>query len=63
MKVIGSSHHRFTKQRLCLYNMIAFHNEMTSLVDKGRAVYLDINKAFNTFTYSILVQTDEVQAG
>lgn len=59
----GSSHHRFTKRKSFLINLIAFHNEMTGLVDKERAVDivdLDYSETFNTLSHSIL--TDEVQA-
>lgn len=39
-------------------NLIAFYNEVTGLVDDGRAVdivYLDISKAFDTHSYKILI--------
>ena len=37
-KVIRSSQHRFIKGKLCLTNLIAFHDEMTGLVGEGRAM-------------------------
>ena len=43
---------------LCLTNLIAFYNEMTSSVDERRAVdvvYLDFSEALNTVSYSILI--------
>jgi len=32
--------HGFTKAKSCLTNLINFYNEMTGLVDEGRAVYV-----------------------
>lgn len=43
-KVTGKSQHRFSMDIYCLTNLIAFCDEMTGSVDKGRAVdvvYLD----------------------
>jgi len=37
-KVIGSSHHGFTKGKSCLSNPIAFGDSTTDRVDEGRAV-------------------------
>ena len=40
-------------------NLIPFHDLVTHLVDEGKAVdvvYLDFSKAFDTVTYSILLQ-------
>lgn len=39
------------KAKSCLTNLVAFYNEMTRLVDEGRAtdvVHLDVSKVFNT---------------
>ncbi|KAK4826195.1 hypothetical protein QYF61_006139 [Mycteria americana] len=36
-KMIGSSQHGFTKGKSCLNNLIALYNEVTSLVEEGRA--------------------------
>lgn len=50
-KVIGSSQHGFMKTKSCLTNLIAFYDEMTSLVDKGRAVdsiYAGFSTGFDT---------------
>ena len=34
-KVVGSDHHGFMEGKLCLTNLIAFHNEMIGLMDGG----------------------------
>lgn len=55
--VIGRSQYGFMKAKSCLTNLIAFNNEMTGLVDEGRAmviVYLHVSKAFNTVSHKIL---------
>lgn len=49
-KVIEGSWHEFTKTKSCSANLITFHNEMTGLVDEGRAmevVYFYFGKAFD----------------
>lgn len=46
-KVIGSHQHGFMKGESCLTNLIACYDEMTVLVDEGRAenvVYLKYSK-------------------
>ncbi|GAB0207040.1 mitochondrial enolase superfamily member 1 [Grus japonensis] len=58
-KVIRNSQHGFTKRKSCLTNLINFYDEMTGLVDEGRAVdivYLDIRKAFDTMSHKILME-------
>ncbi|GAB0186703.1 mitochondrial enolase superfamily member 1 [Grus japonensis] len=57
-KIITSSQHGFTKGKSCLTNLINFQDEMTGLVDEGRAVNivsLDFSKAFDTVSYKILI--------
>ena len=41
IKVIKSSQHGFTKGKSSLINLITFYNEMTGLVNEGRAVDID----------------------
>lgn len=46
------------KQKSCLTNLIASYNEVTDLVDEGRAVgtvYLDFTKTFDTVSHKILI--------
>jgi len=47
------------KGRSCLTNWTCFHDQVTGLVDEGKAVsvvYPDFSKAFDTVSNSILVE-------
>ncbi|RMC06974.1 hypothetical protein DUI87_16426 [Hirundo rustica rustica] len=53
---IRPSQHGFRRGRSCLTNLISFFDQVTHLVDAGRAVdvvYLDFSKAFDTISHSI----------
>jgi len=56
---IRPSQHGFMKGRSCLTNLISFCDQVTHLVDKGKAVdvvHLDFSKAFDSVPHSILLE-------
>ncbi|CAM5169609.1 unnamed protein product [Eretmochelys imbricata] len=56
-KVIRNSQHGFNKSKSCLTNLIAFYDEITGSVDRGKEVdviYLNFSKGFETVSHSIL---------
>lgn len=58
-QVIRKYQHRFTKAKLSLTNLIAFHGKVTCSVDVGRAmdvVCLCFSKAFSRISHSLLVK-------
>jgi len=56
---IRPSQHGFVKSRSCLTNLISFYDQVTCLLDEGKAVdviYVDFHKAFDTVPHSILLE-------
>jgi len=53
------SQHGFMKRRSCLTNLISSYDQVTRLVDEGKAVdiiYLDFSKTFDTVPHSVLLE-------
>ena len=56
---IRPSQHGFMKGRSCLTNLISFYDQVTHLVEEGKAVdivCLDFSKALDTVPHSILLE-------
>jgi len=56
---IRLSQHGFMKGRSCLTNLISFYDQVTNLVDEGKAVdviYLDFSKVFDTVSHNIVLE-------
>jgi len=56
---IRPSQHGFMKGRFCLTSLISFYDQVTHLVDEGKAVdviYLGFRMTFDTVPHSILLQ-------
>jgi len=51
--VIASSQHGFVKRKPCLNYYITFYVKMMNSVEAGRAVDLDLGKAFHTMPCNI----------
>ena len=37
-------------------NLISFYDQMTCLEDEGKAIYIDISKAFDAVSHSIVLE-------
>ncbi|KAK4805583.1 hypothetical protein QYF61_009348 [Mycteria americana] len=58
-QVIRPIQHGFMKCRSCLPTLFSFYDKVTCLVDERKAVdvvYLDVSEAFDTTSYSILLE-------
>jgi len=56
-QVIWENQHVFTKDKSCLISLVAFYDDVTLSVDKGRAIevtYLNFSKSFDMVPHSIL---------
>ena len=56
--VTGSSQRTFMKGKSHLTNLLAFYDELTGVVDKGRAVNvlsLNLGMAFDTVSHNIVI--------
>lgn len=65
-KVIRSSQHAFYKGKSCLVNLIAFYNEVPSLVDEGvpgDVVFMDISNAFEALSRNKAAKTQKQVTG
>jgi len=57
-KVIRRSQQGILKGKSCLINLTAFYDEVTGLVDEGRAVdvvHLHFNKAYDSVPHNVLI--------
>lgn len=56
-KVARSSQHGFIKRKSCLTNLIAFYDELTTLMDEGRVAggCLDFRKYFHDVSHNIFM--------
>ncbi|GAB0180651.1 mitochondrial enolase superfamily member 1 [Grus japonensis] len=57
-KTIRNSQYSFTKGKSCLTNLINFYDEITGLVEVGRAVdifHLDFSNTFDTVCRKVLI--------
>ena len=56
--MITRSQHGFVKNKSCQTNLITFFDQVTSQIDRGKAVdviYLDFSKAFENMSHDILI--------
>ena len=56
---IRSSQHGFMKGKSCLINLISVYDQVTHLVNEGKAVdivYLDFSRAFDTVSHGLFLE-------